>query len=114
MIPPRVLRQLAERLTDQTRNGTVRWSRPRHDFQRYTSSLSKSDLVVTYSPSRGGSDTIEFAVTEHGGEVIGSLAAQENEPTYDTLADLLFEIQRKSDPQIHGGVAEEILRMLEK
>lgn len=114
MIPPRVLKQLAERLVEQTQSNAVRWSRPSKDFQRYTAQLAHGELVVNYTTSRGGSDTIEFAVTEPSGEVIGSLTALENEPTYDVLADLLFEIQRKSDPHFRGGVAEEIMRLLGK
>ncbi|HZT79682.1 MAG TPA: hypothetical protein VFA26_05660, partial [Gemmataceae bacterium] len=74
--------------------------------------LSSGQIVVLYSPSRGGADTIELAVTDQGGEVIGSLIAEENEPTYDVLADLLFEIQRATGPGPHQAVTEEVLRLL--
>ena len=112
MIPPRILKELATRLTEQTRSGKTTWHRASHDAQRYTAQLPGGQLVVHYSPSRGASDTIELAVLDGSGSVIGSLVAVENEPTYDLLADLLFEVQRKNDPGGHAAVTDAILKLL--
>ncbi len=113
MIPPRMLKRLAEGLTKRTQADQSRWTRERHDLQRYTSQLSSGGrIVLHYSPSRGASDTIELAVTDPTGEVIGSLVAEENEPPYEVLADLLFEIQRKIEPGMHRAVTDEILGLL--
>jgi hypothetical protein len=111
MIPPRMLKQLADHLTKQTREGSASWRRERSDMQRYIHDLSTGEIVVYYNPSRGGPDTIELAVTEPSGEVIGSLVAVEHEPDYDELADLVFEIQQKYGGA-HPGVTNEILRLL--
>ena len=113
MIPPRMLTRLAEGLIKRTQADQCRWSRERNDLQRYVSQLkSGGKIVLHYSPSRGGSDTIELAVTDPAGDVIGSLVAEENEPTFDILADLLFETERRIDPGKHRAVTDEILGLL--
>jgi hypothetical protein len=112
MIPPRLLKQLADNLTSRTKAGQISWARTSQDVQRYIYQLPKAAVVVHYSPSRGASDTIELAVLDNGGMVIGSLVAQEDEPSYDVLADLVFEIQRATDPGSHRFVTDEILSLL--
>ena len=111
MIPPRLLKKLAERLTAQTRDGSVSWHKERSDMQRYVHDLAGGQIVVYYNPSRGGPDTIELAVTDSRKQVIGSLGALENEPGYDDLADLVFEIQREQG-ETSRDVTDEILRLL--
>jgi hypothetical protein len=112
MIPPRILKELAESLTKQTREGKLVWSKQRHDLQRYITQLPNGQIVVRYDPSRGGADTIELAVTSHGEEVIGSLIAEENAQDYGILADLLFEVQRSVGEGFHRAVTDDILRLL--
>jgi len=111
MIPPRLLKQLADRLTTQTREGSVSWRKERSDMQRYIHDLRGGEIVVYYNASRGGPDMIELAVTDSRKQVIGSLVALENEPGYDELADLVFEIQRE-EGETDRGVTDEILRLL--
>lgn len=113
MIPPRILKELAESLTQKTRTDTAKWFQERAsaEAQRYALSLGAGSVIVHYSPSRGGPDTIELAVTDNSGAVIGSLIAEENEANYDLLADLLFEIQRRNDPGSRR-VTDEILDLL--
>jgi hypothetical protein len=113
MIPPRMLQRLAEGLIRRTQADQDRWTRERQDLQRYVLQLkSGGKIVLHYSPSRGGTDTIELAVTGPTGEVIGSIVAEENESPYDVLADLLFEIQLKIDPGMHRAVTDEILGLM--
>ena len=111
MIPPRILKQLADRLTKQTREGSIVWHRERSDLQRYIHDLSRGKIVVYYNYSRGGADTIELAVTDSSNQVIGSLVAEEHEPGYDELADLVFEIQRE-EGDAHRVLTDEILDLL--
>lgn len=112
MIPPRMLRGLAENLSGRTRSGTVHWHRDPGRVQRYIYRLNPGEIVVRYDPSSGASDTIELAVIDAAGQVIGSLVGVEDEPRYDTLADLLFEIQRATDQGSHRQVTDQILDIL--
>lgn len=112
MIPPRIMKQLTDSLTKQTREGSANWSRERFDVQRYIQQLSSGRIVLHYNPSLGGADTIELAVTDPHGEVIGSLVAVENEPGYDELADLVFEIQRAIGEGKHREVTDDVLRLI--
>lgn len=111
MIPPRILKQLADRLTKQTRDGSISWRRERSDIQRYIHDLGTGEIFVYYNYSRGSDDTIELAVIDSKDQVIGSLVVLENEPGYDELADLVFEIQRQQG-ETDQGVTDEILRLL--
>jgi hypothetical protein len=112
MIPPRILRQLAQTLTERTRSKAVTWLRTPEGPLRYIHRLANGEIVLRYDPSRGASDTIEFAVVDLSGQVIGSLVAEENEPLYDTLGDLLFEVQRATDHGALRVVTDEILDIL--
>jgi hypothetical protein len=112
MIPPRMLKQLAQTLTEQTKAGAISWDRQLNAPQRYQYQLPSGQVVVRYDPSRGGADSIELAVLDFSGEVIGSLIGQESEPIYDVLADLLFEIQRATDHGPMRQVTDDILRLL--
>lgn len=111
MIPPRILKQLAERLTKQTREGSASWRKVSTDLPRYIHDLNMGEVVVYYNASRAGADTIEFAVIDPSERVTGSLVVLEHEPGYDELADLVFEIQRKQG-EAHRGLTDEILNLL--
>lgn len=111
MIPPRLLKQLAGRLTEQTRDGSISWRRERSDIQHYVHDLGAGKIAVYYNYSRASADTIELAVIDPNNQVIGSLMAEENDPGYDELADLVFEIQREQG-ETNRGVTDEILRFL--
>jgi hypothetical protein len=112
MIPPRIMKRLAESLTKQTREGSAPWSRERSDLQRYIHKIGSGRIVLHYDPSRGGADTIELAVTGENGEVIGSLVAVENESGYDELADLVFEVQRATGQGMHRAITDDVLRLI--
>lgn len=113
MIPPRLMKQLADRLTKQTRDGSVSWRKERSDLPRYIHDLGAGEIVVFYNYSGGSPATIELAVIDSNKhQVIGSLVALEDEPGYDELADLVFEIQRK-EGGVNRLVTDEILRFLQ-
>jgi hypothetical protein len=96
-----------------TQGGKLLWQREKSDREHYMCQHNNARFILRFHPARVGRDLIEFIVQSLGDEEVGKFVTEEDTPTAEnTLANLLFAVQRAEGKGNLKHVAEDLINLL--